>query len=118
MTNQFSGSEKAALGLAATSGSVNLTTGIIDKFSGIVKNADVVNFGKSVTRKFGLVGVGMTTYNSFSDGSFTVGDGARIFMSGVTPNWRQSSRPALWVSETGAGFKQSIFLNYNLFSTR
>ncbi len=82
--NQFSGSEKAALGLAATSGSINLTTGLIDKLSGTVKNADVVNFGKSVTKKFGLVGVGMTTYNSFSDGTFTVGDGARILMSGVT----------------------------------
>ena len=84
MVNQFSGSEKAALGLVATSGSINLTTGIIDKLSGTVKNADVVNFGKSVTKKFGLVGVGMTTYNSFSDGTFTVGDGARILMSGVT----------------------------------
>ncbi|MBS4056767.1 MAG: hypothetical protein KGZ82_05580 [Bacteroidales bacterium] len=82
--NQISGSEKAALGLAAISGSVNLTTGLIDKLSGTVKNADIVNFGKSVTKKFGLVGVGLTTYNSYSDGIYTVGDGARILMSGLT----------------------------------
>ncbi|OQX74411.1 MAG: hypothetical protein B6D64_12795, partial [Bacteroidetes bacterium 4484_276] len=84
LDDRFSNSEKATLGLAATGGSVQVTTELINRLSGAVKNADVVNFGKSVTKKFGFVGVGLTTYNSFSDGVFTTGDGARILLSGAT----------------------------------
>ena len=84
LDDRFSNSEKATLGLAATGGSVQVTTELINRLSGTVKNADVVNFGKSVTKKFGFVGVGLTTYNAFSDGTFTTGDGARILLSGAT----------------------------------
>jgi RHS repeat-associated protein len=82
--DRFSNLEKTTLGLAVTGGSVDLTTEIINRLSGTVKNADVVNFGKSVTKKFGFVGVGLTSYNAISDGVFTTGDGARILLSGAT----------------------------------
>ncbi len=82
--DRFSNSEKTALGLAATGGSVHVTTELIKRLSGTVNNADIVNFGKSVTKKFGLVEVGLTIYSVSSDGTLTAGDGARILLSGAT----------------------------------
>ena len=84
LDDRFSNSEKAALGLAVTGGSVHVTTELIKRLSGTVKNADIVDFGNSVTKKFGLVGVGLTIYSVSSDGTLTAGDGARILLSGAT----------------------------------
>ena len=80
---RFNNDEKASLGLAAISGSVQVTTELINRLSGTVKNADIVNFGNSVTKKFGLVGVVLTIYSVSSDG-ITKGDATRILLSGAT----------------------------------
>jgi RHS repeat-associated protein len=77
--NRFSVEEKVTLGTAAISSSTQVATEIVDQFSG-----DIAGLTKKVGTKFSLVQIGITTYSAVSDREFSVGDGARVAMSGLS----------------------------------
>ena len=81
---KFSNAEKAALITATTSSPVTFMTGLIKKLSVTGRNTDLIKLGRLGGYSFGGVSMVTTAFFSFTDGSFTIGDGARVLLSGAT----------------------------------
>jgi len=80
----FDNQEMVGLGITAVSSPFKVTTVVMNKLTGSAGNANAVKFGRSLGTKFGIINVGTNIIFAVSDRNFTMGDGAKVLLSGVT----------------------------------